>query len=806
MPNKLFTFLLLIVTCFIHAQNEKKTIQATRINTPPKIDGILNDSIWQVLPAHGDFSMFAPDNGKNEPETHRTEIKMAYDDKAVYFAAYMYDDNPNNILRQFSQRDDTSAQADLIAININTLNDGINQTVFYVTSAGTIADSRVQNGNEDYNYNVVFQANISFDNKGWYAEFKIPYNALRFPEVAVQNWGVNFFRKIIHRNESYTWNYINRSVGLWTQYNGLVENLKDIDPPFRLILFPFTQGTVSNFDGDTETDFSAGMDIKYGLSDSFTLDATLIPDFGQAAFDNVALNLGPFEQVFSENRQFFTEGIELFNKGGLFFSRRVGGAPTGNADDLLEENEEVIDNPSKIDLLNALKISGRTKNNLGIGFFNGITAETEAKIRNTITGDTRSVVIEPISNYNIFVLDQQFNQNSSITLINTNVTRSGSFRDANVTGLLYDIYNKSNSYRFEGGARLSRIKENGTVTTGLRTNLEFQKTKGNFRWFLGHFMADDNYDSNDLGVLFRNNFNNIFGRISYQIFKPTKTFNEYRIALRASHRRLFKPSVVTQNFLDAEAFFATPKRFSFGANIRYNTEEDDYFEPRVDGRFVTFSSNVTFGGFVSTDYRKKFAFDTNFQYWNWSKDPQTRFSVFVSPRYRFSDSFLLVWGTRYTKSNKNFGFIENIDDDVFLGQRDITSIENTLQASYNFDSYKALNLRFRNFWSTADYSDDVFFILNNDGSRSQINYDTSENNPNTNFNIWNLDLSFNWRFAPGSEAILLYRNAIFNNDDFSTLNYSDSLKNLFEQPIRHTLSLRIVYFLDVNNVKNAFKG
>ncbi|WP_340063085.1 DUF5916 domain-containing protein [Ascidiimonas aurantiaca] len=803
--NVLFLFVLLTFSSY--SQIERKTLKATRIQDSPKIDGVLDDPIWDSLPAHGDFFMFEPGNTEKERDTHRTEVKLAYDDKAIYIAAYLFDNEPQRILRQFSQRDQVFVQADFFSVNINTLDDGINETVFYVTSAGTIGDSRKENNGEDFNFNVVFQCNTSLDDKGWYAEFKIPYNALRFPELEVQNWSINFFRRINHLNETYTWNHINRQVGFATQYSGEITNLTNIDPPLRLILFPFVQGAVFAGEDATETDFSAGMDIKYGLSDNFTLDATLIPDFGQAAFDNVELNLGPFEQVFSENRQFFTEGIELFERGGLFFSRRVGSRPTrrGRADDNLTDSEKVIENPENVNLINAVKVSGRTQGNLGIGFFNSITEPTKAIIRDTVTGATREVTTESLANYNIVVLDQQFNRNSSVSFINTNVTRSGDFRDANVTGLIYNISNRANSYNYEGGVRLSSVKD-GTTQTGIRTNFEIRKTKGNLRWFLGHFMADQNYDPNDLGLLFRNNFNNFAGRISYQIFQPRGIFNEYRITLRANHRRLFRPSVTTRNSLSVDAFFVTPERFAFGGDIGYNGRDNDYFEPRVEGRFVTFSSNLGGRAWVSSDYRKKFAYDVDFTYRNWFEDPQTRYSFSLSPRYRFSDKFLLIWNSEFSRSDREFGYIDDDDTDVFLGERDVISLENSLRASFNFDSYKALNLRFRNFWSTANYEDDAYFVLNDDGSRSPTNFDISENNPNTNFNIWNIDLSFNWRFSPGSEAILLYRNSIFNEDDSSDLNYLDSLGNLFQQNINHTLSLRIVYFLDINNIGASFKG
>ncbi len=809
MFRSFFLLLIFSISYSLTAQIKQKEIRATRINTTPKIDGVLDDEVWKNLPVYGDFLMLQPNNnGEKERITHKTEVKMAYDNKAVYFAVYLYDDDPDKILKQFSQRDQIFVQADWFSININTLNDKINETNFYVTSAGTIGDSRGESGNEDFQFDVVFQSNISYDEKGWYAEFKIPYNALRFPEVAVQDWSINFFRQIRHLNETYSWNYVDRQVGDRTLYSGLVTGLSDIDAPLRLILFPFAQGTISTFDGDTESDFNAGLDLKYGLTDNFTLDATLIPDFGQAAFDAVELNLGPFEQVFDENRQFFIEGTDLFDTNGLFFSRRIGSAPTrsGDVSEQLEANEEIVENPDNVDVINAIKISGRTKNKLGISFLNAITAQTEAVIRDSITGETREVVTESFSNYNAIALDQQFGQNSSITLINTNVTRSGDFRDANVTALLTDLVNKKNSYNASGGVLVSRVRENGNTTSGLRTRFDLRKIQGNFRWRLSHFLADDNYDSNDLGLQFRNNFNNFIGEVSYEIFEPTKKFNRYRIALRHRHRRLFTPSVLTENRTSINSFFFTPKRFAFGVDLEYSGDRDDYFEPRIDGRFVTFSSNAGGGFFISTDFRKKFALDLRANYRRFFEDPEENLTVFFSPRYRFSDKFLVILSSEFSERNDDFGFIAEDGVDVFLGQRDVTSIENSVQASYNFDPYKAINLRFRNFWSTADYSDDIFFILNQDGTRSSFDFDTTADDPNTNFNIWNLDLSFNWRFAPGSQATFLYRNSIFNESTDSQLNYANSLSNLFDQPVRHTVSLRVVYFLDVNNLKSSSKS
>lgn len=418
------------------------------------------------------------------------------------------------------------------------------------------------------------------------------------------------------------------------------------------------------------------------------------------------------------------------------------------------------------------------------------------------------MVVEPITNYNVLVLDQQFNQNSSISFINTSVIRSGSaFRDANVSALVFDIADKQNKFRYSGRTVYSNVREPGNTTSGVRTEFDFEKIKGKWRYRFGHDLADTSLDINDLGLNFRNNFNSFSVGGSYRIFEPEGIFNGYNHSANIRHRRLFRPSVHTRTSFNYNNFFFTKERFAFGANTSYNTEDNDFFEPRLEGRFVTFRSNWGGGFFISTDFRKRFALDFNLNGRTFFGDQdQENFGFSFSPRYRFSDNFLVVVSTSYNQQNRNFGWVDNTETDVFLGQRDITTIENTINLSYNFDPFKAIDLRFRHFWSTADYSANVFYLLNNDGSRTQIfDYDIEEQrNPNTNFNIWNIDLSFRWRFAPGSVATLLYRNQIFNSDDLSTLNYTDSLSNLFDQPIQHTVSLRITYFIDYNNVKGLF--
>ena len=448
--------LLIIAVMFalhLPAQNKekRKKIKTTRITKAPKIDGILNDKAWQNTEKCTDFVVLRPDNGKLVSENYQTTVNVIYDDDAIYIAAQMNDPNPEGIPQEFATRDNFSI-ADFFLVTINPNDDGQNPFEFLVQATGNQADAKVSNGNEDYNWSAVWQSAAKINHKGWAVEMKIPYRALRFANRPIQSWGFNFHRRLEKLNAQHTWTHIDNTVGKWTQYDGLIQDFKDIKPTTRLNLYPYASATTTTFENNTDSDWSVGMDIKYGLTENFTLDATLIPDFSQVGFDDVELNLGPFEQQFTEQRQFFTEGTELFNKANLFYSRRIGSSPIDqfNVESTLSADEEITDYPGKVTMLNAIKVSGRTKNGLGIGFFNAITEKTTATIKNNATGDTRKEVIDPFTNYNILVLDQQFNQNSTVTLINTNVTRDGKFRDANVTALDWHIETKDSKYNADG--------------------------------------------------------------------------------------------------------------------------------------------------------------------------------------------------------------------------------------------------------------------------------------------------------------------------------------------------------------------
>ncbi|WP_418603435.1 DUF5916 domain-containing protein [Hwangdonia sp.] len=822
---------ILLFSFFAFAQ-DKKTLNIVRTDKPPKIDGVLNDPAWEQANEAKDFTQFRPEMGVAEKAHQKTVVKITYDDNAIYIAAYLKD-YPEDIQKQFSTRDNFG-QSDFFGVVLNPNNDAQNDTEFFVFSSGNQADAvaspSIDNG-EDFGWNAVWDSAVKIVDDGWIVEMKIPYRALRFSNDEVQTWGVQFHRRFRVDNSQYSWNPIDRTKGNVGLYHGELTGIKNIKPPTRLSFYPFVSGISTSFDGERETDFNVGLDVKYGITENFTLDATLIPDFSQAAFDNVRLNLGPFEQTFSEQRQFFKEGVDLFNKGDLFFSRRIGNAPVEQdrvEDELINNsniNEEIIDNPDIVKTLNAVKVSGRTKKGLGVGFFNAVTEKTQAKIKTTeyirdqntqaITDSVisyRNRVTEPLANYNILVLDQQFNGNSSVSLINTNVTRDGGFRDANVTGFLADISNKRNTYNIRGQVKMSNVNLSDGVSTGLSSFFMVGKTHGKYRYSFDHSFADEEYDINDLGLNNRNNYNNFGFDASYQIFEPTEKLNDFRFNTWVNYRRLYNPSTFTGANLGMRVNAQTKKLMWFGARVNFDLgKQYDYFEPRdfENKRFFIYKNFGSAGIWFETNANKTFSVEANLGSFTMFDKERDLFGYEfeVEPTIRFNDKFRVSYEFEYQNNKGSRGFVDNINDDIVFGERDVVSVENGLSGAYNFNPLHAISLTFRNFWSTVNY-DYQLFILENDGTLSAnngYNVDSIAESPNINFNTWNLDLRYSWQFAPGSQLTALYRNSLFNSDSASKDNYFNSLNTLFDQPIQHVFSLKLQYFIDYSNLKNVFK-
>ena len=797
MINKFGITIFICIASFLFSFSQtKKSVSTKKTTENISIDAELNEASWKDAEIATDFVSLEPKNGTPIPEEFKTEVKILYSDDAVYIGAKLYDPNPEKILKELVERDEIGT-SDFFGIFINGYNDGQQEFRFFVTAAnGQVDTNFTSSEGEDGSWNAIWESNAKITDFGYVIEMKIPYAALRFPEKDKQIWGLNFFREVRRERQKYTWSPIDNKIGAISQQAGILTGIENIKTPTRLFLIPYSSFYLSGSETQkTKGELKGGLDIKYGINDAFTLDAILVPDFGQTKFDNVVLNLGPFEQQFNENRPFFTEGTDLFSKGNLLYSRRIGQTPDLNLN--IAENESV-ESPGAINLVNALKISGRDKDGLGIGFLNAITEKTMATATNSDDDSTRQVEVSPLTNYNVMVFDQRFNQNSSVTFINTNVTRNGSFRDANVTGLLFDLNNKTNTYNLSGGLKSSSINDVENKN-GYNASLYFAETNGKFRYSFGSEYMSKDFEINDLGINFRTNYYSFSGNTNYRILNPNKTFNTFRINLN-SYFEFYTPTnqIQASNF-NVNINSTNKKNHFFGGGIDFNPFKNyDYYEPRVTNRF--FVKPKTAGGWLyfSSNYNNKFAIDFEPFITHVINENRYEAGVNISPRYRFSDKFSLVYGFNYFKQKNDIGFIDFENANIIFARRDRDTYTNSITSKFSISSVMNFNLSVRHYWSLAE--NNKINNLNEDGSLSLNN--TYAGNRNSNFSTWNLDLSYSWWFAPGSQMSILYRNNAGTFDREINKDFGSNFSNLFEDNLNHVLSVSVRYFIDYNQAKN----
>jgi hypothetical protein len=793
---------------FAFGYAQKKSLQTKFISEKITLDGKLDEAIWQSVPIATDFIMFQPDNGKPVPENKRTEVRVLYDNEAIYIGALLYDNEPEKILREISKRDDFGT-TDFFGVFVNGYNDGQQNFQFFVNAADGQADCLATDTNgEDYSWDAVWDSKAVITDFGWVVEMKIPYAALRFSSEKKQTWGVNFFREIRRDRAKYSWNFIDSKIGTFTQQNGTVEGIENIKTPTRLFFLPYASFyTYANADQKTYGELKGGLDIKYGINDAFTLDAMLIPDFGQTKYDDRILNLSPFEQQFNENRGFFTEGTDLFSKGNLFYSRRIGGSPSSQPDP--KPDEEIIENPNNVELYNATKISGRTKGGLGIGYLNAVTKKTYATLKNTNTQETTAVLVEPLTNYNIIVFDQRFHKNSSASFINTNVTRNGSFRDGNVSALVWDLNTAKNTYNLAGNFEYSYVNDITDKKDGINSTLNFAETSGKYRYSLGANMVTKDFDSNDLGINFETNYYSFYGNTSYRILNPTKTFNSFNTNINVYTQFQKETGKIQADEINLNINSTTKKNHYIGFGMNYRPVETyNYYEPRTDGHFSIDPTRL--GGWfsISTNYNNKFAIDINPSIALLNEPQRMSYGFYIGPRYRFNDHLALYYDFNFFRQNNNKGYVDSSENNetlppntIIYANRNAINYTNTLNGKYSLSSKMNFDLSARYYWS---YTENKNFLKLEDNGRLS-DYDSYTENKNQNLITWNLDVSYNWWFAPGSQLTILYRSNASKYDhlikkDFGN-NYTSLLNN---EDLSHVLSISVKYFIDYNQVKNAF--
>ena len=413
-------------------------LPATRVaDADISIDGVMEEAVWGAAAVATEFTQFEPDEG--QPASQRTEARVMYGATALFVFMRAHDTSPGEIASQLTRRDQQS-YSDMLGVVIDSYFDRRTAFQFTVNPAGVKQDIyRFEDTSEDTGWDAVWDVATSRDEAGWSAEFRIPYSQLRFRDRAEQTWGINFVRQLARREELSAWAPTTRADGGIVSRFGELRGLRDLDPPRRLEVLPYSLARLRRAPGDEANPFyrrndalgSVGADLKYGVTSDITLDVTINPDFGQVEADPAQVNLTAFETFFPERRPFFVEGAGIFNFGialgdgdnaneSLFYSRRIGRAPQGWAD----PQGGFADADDQTTILGAWKLSGKTAGGWSIGALHAITSEERADVAPG-TGDPFQQPVEPFSNQGVLRLQKDFAEGrSSVGFIGTTVNRN----------------------------------------------------------------------------------------------------------------------------------------------------------------------------------------------------------------------------------------------------------------------------------------------------------------------------------------------------------------------------------------------
>ena len=373
LPVRLFTCFLLLVSAVTaaaqtpaavvidyEAARRERKLAATRTQGAIALDGRLDEASWAAAPIANGFVQNDPREGT--PATFDTEVRLLYDDRALYIGVFAKDAEPGKIIVNELRKDFNTGSADGFQVVIDTFHDERNGYQFAINPMGAKWDSQMSNEGRDNNSNWdgIWDVGTRIGDDGWYAEMEIPFKTLKFGPDDMQTWGINFQRRLRRLNENSYWSPLRRIHQLSrVSMAGTVDGLSGLKPGANLRVKPYVLGNFNKVASrNLDQDYDAGFDVKYGVTSGLTWDFTVNTDFSQVEADEQQVNLTRFNLFFPEKRDFFLENSGVFqfgsgNTGGgggggggggrqnasqdmiFFFSRQIGLSPAGDAIPLL---------------------------------------------------------------------------------------------------------------------------------------------------------------------------------------------------------------------------------------------------------------------------------------------------------------------------------------------------------------------------------------------------------------------------------------------------------------------------------------
>ncbi|OFX85793.1 MAG: hypothetical protein A2W99_05520 [Bacteroidetes bacterium GWF2_33_16] len=833
-----------VVTVYAQQNGVEKRIYTTqRINgETPVINGYIDEQAWNLVEWSDNFIQREPHNGA--APSQQTAIKILYDDDNLYIAIRAFDTEPDKIVKRMSRRD--GFDGDWVEINIDSYFDKRTAFSFTASVSGVKGDEAITNDgdNWDSTWDPIWYVKTSIDSLGWVAEMKIPFTALRFSNNKENYiWGLQVNRRFYRNQERSNWQHVPQDASGWVHNFGELHGIKGIKPKKLFEISPYVLAKIETYTKDIDNPFSKGkepgygigLDGKIGITNDFTLDFTINPDFGQVEADPSQVNLGAFETYFNEKRPFFIEGRNITNfqiSGGgnsfaldnLFYSRRIGRNPHYYPD-VDSDNSEYADVPENSTILGALKLTGKTKNGLSIGIIESVTAEEKADISRNGVESTETV--EPMTNY--FVGRVQQDLNNSNTIVGGMITSTNRFinddhlnflnTDAYSGGLDLTQYWKDKKYYMKLVYAMSHVTGDSTAIidqqsssrryfqrpdntyntfdstrtslTGHAGTIQFGKNGfSKLRWVFWVTWRSPQFETNDVGFLHHSDA--IF-QVFWAGYKFTEPFSIFRSMQINFNQWTGWDFGLNSNFYggNINTFMEFKNYWWFNGGISYDAGSVSNTMLR-GGPSIKYPGSTNYWLGLGTDNRKKIQLsgnaNSNFGFENSSKNSYYGVSLI----YRPLDALRFSLSPSISYSNDKLQYVTtenyNNEDRYIFATIDQVTTSITLRIDYTITPELTIQYYGSPFISAVDYYDPKYITNPNankfeDRFSTDVSFSTDdfENGYDFNFRQFRSNLVARWEYRPGSLIYLVWtqgKTGSTATGDFSFMNDMDGLFNL----------------------------
>jgi len=840
------TFCLILLYSFSEAQEnktEKKVYTTKRVESKaPHIDGLIDKEIWDNVEWSGDFIQRDPNDGAKPSQ--ETAFKVLYDDNYLYILVRAFDTEPGKIVKRMSRRD--GFDGDWVEVNIDSYFDKRTAFSFTASVSGVKGDEAITNDGDrwDSTWDPIWYLETSIDSLGWIAEMKIPFTQLRFSNnKAEQIWGLQVNRRFFRNEERSHWSYFSKDEPGWVRHFGELHGIKNIKPKRQMEVSPYILAKTESYTKDEDNPFSEGFELGYGvgldgkigITNDFTLDFTINPDFGQVEADPSEVNLTAFESYFEEKRPFFIEGRNITNfqiSGGgnsfaldnLFYSRRIGRSPQYYPD-VDSDLNEYADVPENTTILGALKLTGKTKDGLSIGIIESLTAEEKADVSRN--GVKSKEVVEPMTNYFVARVQKDLNENNTIIggmftstnrIINDDHLKYLN-KDAYTGGIDLTQYWKEKKYYLNVNYAISHIRGDSTAMiiqqessrryfqrpdndynsfdstrtslTGHAGTVQFGKRGSNkLRWMFWVTWRSPQFETNDIGFLHHSDA--IF-QVFWAGYNWTEPFGIFRNMQLNLNQWTGWDFGLNSNFyggnLNMHMQFKNHWQLGYGTNFDFGSVSNSMLRGGPAMKYPgSFNYWVNFG----TDGRKKLQFYGNFgNNWGFENSSSSNWYGFDIV-YRPFDALRISFMPDISFSTDEMQYVNteeyNGEDRYVFAQIKQVTTDFTLRLDYTITPELTIQYYGSPFVGTGDYSDPKYITdpkadkfkdrFSTDMSFSTEDY---ENNYDFNFRQFKSNLVLRWEYRPGSLLYLVWtqnKTGAVANGNFSFFDDYDALFNI----------------------------